>query len=549
MNLSQVFNKIWKSTTYRVLFFVFAFILVLFVFIQVFSDPILKSIADNKILPNINKNSRNHIEFNNLHYNLFTNSLNISNCRLNFIDSSSSGNSKYLVNIPSFSASGINWFRLLFGNGVSFSEIKIKRPEFKIYSSSNGNEQDKKTKPTKTLFDYSFVKKLPERLNPILVDKFEVDSANFEMKIDKNSEVVNEDINLLSLTIKKIKLDSAAIDDSLNLIAANNILLTASKIERKNISSGDLLTVDSLHINTLDSVITVKNLSFKPFLNLDSYFAKRKYRSDRYVINFHSINLHGIDFKNFMWKKEIISSQMKAKNFLIDILTDKRLPINPSCCPKMPNEILKNLDVKFDLKNINLKNGELLIKSLQDWSKKPAVLSFTNINTEINNICSIFGKNDICAIDANANLADRGKLQLNLKYPLQSQMLNFNYTGSLDSMSAIPLNNWLEVENLVRVKSGKIDKITFSGDVEDGITKISEKPLYHNISIKKLSKTDKGEETIASFLFNTFKLRKSNPDDNGTKAVTIFYTKKDEDAFLDVLWIPIRNGLGKVVGF
>jgi hypothetical protein len=261
------------------------------------------------------------------------------------------------------------------------------------------------------------------------------------------------------------------------------------------------------------------------------------------------LNLSGINFRDLFWKRIIDVNKVKSKDFLVDILTDKRLPINPSCCPKMPNEILRSLSIKMNIRQISLNNGKLFIKSLQDWSKKPAVLSFTNVNTKINNISSLPQKNDTSIIKAEANLQNHGSLSLTMIYPLISPMLNFSYVGHLDSMSAVPLNNWLEIENLARVSSGKIDGIIFSGNVKDGITKIREKPLYHNLTVKKLSKTDKGEKIISSFIFNTFILRKSNPNNKRTKIAEIFYAKKNKDAFLDVLWVPIRTALGKVIGF
>jgi hypothetical protein len=191
----------------------------------------------------------------------------------------------------------------------------------------------------------------------------------------------------------------------------------------------------------------------------------------------------------------------------------------------------------------------LFVKSLQQWSAKPAVLSFTHLDVKISNVCSIPQENDTCIINAAANLANAGRLNLTLNYPLLSNTLDFTYKGSLDSMSVMFLNDWLEVENLVRLKKGKIDRITFSAMVKDGTTYIEEKPLYNGIQLKKLDEKDKGEETIPSFIFNTFVLRSSNPSGTQIKTANIIYVKKNEDAFLDVLWIPIRTGLGKVVGF
>jgi hypothetical protein len=551
MNFKSFINGIWGFLPYRILFLILMSFFFLWVIIYIFADSILNNITQDNILPGINKNPGTHVEINKLHYNLFANSISLSNCQLNLVDSSSNGSSKYSVKIPSVKLSGINWFRVLFGDGISLSSLMINKPEINISSFSNSNLESKSAndQERKSLINFSLISKLPERLRPLLLDKLSVNSGKIIKKTNADSSVVDESIKNFSFTIKEIKLDTSSVEDSLKFIFANDILLKASNIERSEISSGDRLLIDSVFISSNDSSLIIKNLSFKPYVSLNNYFSRKKYRSDRYIIAIPALNLSGISFRNLFWNKVLDVNRIKAKDFLIDILTDKRLPISPSCCPKMPNEILRSLDIKMNIKHIGLGDGKLFIKSLQDWSEKPAVLSFVNIDAKINNICSIPQKNDTCTIYAAANLQDRGRLNLTITYPLISPMLNFSYKGNLDSMNALPLNNWLEVENLVKVSSGKIDGITFSANVEDGVTKISEKPLYHNLVVKKLSKTDKNEEIISSFIFNTFVLRKSNPNNKKTRVANIFYDKKNKDAFLDIIWVPIRTALGKVVGF
>jgi hypothetical protein len=549
MNFKTVFSKIWNSIPYRILFLGFSAALLFCIIIFLFINPVLNGTIKNNILSGINKNPGMHVKIDKLNYNIFSNSLNVSKCDLNFDDSSSVGSTKFLVAVSSIKFSGINWFRLLFNNGVSLSAIEVNNPVINIYSSSISEEEHTNKSSISSLIDFSFVSQLPERLNPFLLNQLKINSGKLYVETKDNQETTTDTIRNFSLTLNNINLSPGVISDSLNLILANGLVLSANGITKHGEHSGDELSVDSIRISSEDSSIIVKNLSFKPYLSLEGYFARKKYRSDRYLLYFPSLDLSGMNFKNLFWYKKIEANNLNLNNFVIDILTDKRLPVSPSCCPKMPNEILKKLNFKFAIKSITLNDGALFVKSLQQWSAKPAVLSFTHLDVKINNVCSIPQENDTCIINAAANLANAGRLNLTLNYPLLSNALDFTYEGSLDSMSVMFLNDWLEVENLVRLKKGKIDRITFSAKVKDGTTYIAEKPLYNGIQLKKLDEKDKGEETIPSFIFNTFILRSSNPSGTQIKTADIIYIKKNEDAFLDVLWIPIRTGLGKVVGF
>ncbi len=549
MNLKTLSYKIWNSIPYRILFLGFSAALLFCIIIFLFINPVLNGTIKNNILSGINKNPGMHVKIDKLNYNIFSNSLNVSKCDLIFDDSSSVGSTKFLVAVSSIKFSGINWFRLLFNNGVSLSAIEVNNPVINIYSSSISEEEHTNKPSISTLIDCSFVSQLPERLNPFLLNQVKINSGKLYVETKDNQETTTDTIRNFSLTLNNINLSPGVINDSLNLILANRLVFSANGITRHGEYSGDELSLDSVQISNEDSSIIVKNLSFKPYLSLEEYFARRKYRSDRYLVNFPLLELTGMNFKNLFWYKKIEANNLNLNNFVIDILTDKRLPVSPSCCPQMPNEILKKLNFKFSIKDITLNDGTLFVKSLQQWSAKPAVLSFTHLDVKISNVCSIPQENDTCIINAAANLANAGRLNLTLNYPLLSNTLDFTYKGSLDSMSVMFLNDWLEVENLVRLKKGKIDRITFSAMVKDGTTYIEEKPLYNGIQLKKLDEKDKGEETIPSFIFNTFVLRSSNPSGTQIKTANIIYVKKNEDAFLDVLWIPIRTGLGKVVGF
>jgi hypothetical protein len=143
---------------------------------------------------------------------------------------------------------------------------------------------------------------------------------------------------------------------------------------------------------------------------------------------------------------------------------------------------------------------------------------------------------------------DAGVITMKMKMDLISDKLNFTNHGRLDSMDVKAMNQWLTIENLVRLTNGQISQIKYSTETEDGLALAKVTPVYRNLKVEMLTKK-KEEKTIKTFLANAVKMRGGNPEDGKLKTGSVYYKRKSDDAFLDVLWVPLKKALGKVAGF
>lgn len=111
------------------------------------------------------------------------------------------------------------------------------------------------------------------------------------------------------------------------------------------------------------------------------------------------------------------------------------------------------------------------------------------------------------------------EMSLNVSMPLSSREFSVNYSGTLGRMDCRRLNQWLEVIEGIRIKSGVLEK---------GIDK-----------------------KLITFLAKAVKIRETNMPDGSDPAKTgeVKYSRKSDDAFIQVMWFALRNGLGDIVGF
>src|SRR5690606_28076587 len=142
--------------------------------------------------------------------------------------------------------------------------------------------------------------------------------------------------------------------------------------------------------------------------------------------------------------------------FHTKIFIKTRLPVDSNSRPEMPHEIISSLDFKLNLEEVKTSNSVLILECVMtkvEWREK---LQFTNMQTSIKNISYIIEKQNNetpCLIYGSCYFMKEGLLQINLRYNLLSDNLDFIYKGSIDGMDLTLINSHLEVEDKTEIKS------------------------------------------------------------------------------------------------
>ena len=71
----MILKSIWKNTTYRILIIIAAVLLLLFLAVLIFSDPILNSLVKDKLLSKANSPKNTSLQIDDMSYHLFSNSV------------------------------------------------------------------------------------------------------------------------------------------------------------------------------------------------------------------------------------------------------------------------------------------------------------------------------------------------------------------------------------------------------------------------------------------------------------------------------------------
>lgn len=550
-NSNSVITRLWDCTICRIGILIVASFLSMLLLASIFSNQLFNWIIKPQIVNSINNETTN-IKIGSIDYSFFQNKLIgfdselvLKNCCTKSCDTTS-------IKIPVIAINNFNFISFLFGYGYSISSIYTENVNVTIneYSRTIVNQENETKNLSESTILQMLAKSLPDYIKPLSVNHLQINSASI-VRNTYSDETTIDTIKQVSISISDINIRKKSItkgkDNSIG-----EIKIRLKDIHRKMLGTGYDFKISTISYFSSINRLKIKDLELKPFISDVEFFKRRKYRSDRWIIKIPEIKNVGINLISLLEKNLLAVDSLIVSDFNIAIVTNKTLPADPKSDPKMPHELITTLGFNLELKKIIIKNSSFLIQSIMPNVNRRAQLTFNNINAVINNISNTKNKQTVknpCTINASGYLQETGKLKVELSYPLLTKDLTFNYEGSMDKMDAVKLNSHLEVEDKAHIKSGKIIKATFSVDVNKSVAAVNIIPLYENLSIKILTEDAESESILPSF-FAKFKIRKSNPDDNGKiKSANITYIKKPTDAFLDVVWLSILKGLGDVVGF
>lgn len=546
----------WR-TVGRVTAIVAGVVVVLIVLTLVFIDPLLNWLVKDKLTAAVNKQGGQELSIQSLHYSVFDNALFLEGITYNRRDTAQDGVATLKVDTKYISISGASWFGLLFGSGLQLDELMFQSPRIALIHTQSTFAQDTTaidtTSSQKSVADM-LAEALPDKLRPLRVKQILVDSGTFTQQ-HKGKDIASDSIANVFLTIDGLAVDS--VGSGTKLYSSAN--LCTSAVAWGLPESDYAIKADSVAFSSADSAasrVEMFALSFQPVISDKQFFGRRKFRAVRFRVTSPRFAVQGGNLRDILSGGVMQARSISITQPVIDILLDKRLPVDPASPPaKMPHEIVAEIETPFQVDTFAIDNGTIRYSELFPYDDDPALLRFTNVRvrcTYIANHPQEKSEGPPASILATGNLAGAGPLRVEMKLPLHSKTLDFTYTGKLGAMKAEALNEFLSVSDRIRITSGDVESAGFTINVVGGKASGTVQAVYKNLKVQTLNeKSGKAGglvESFKTFLANAFKIRSDNmPGDLKTGKVN--YVKKPDDAFMDVVWLSLRGGLGEIVGF
>lgn len=388
-----------------------------------------------------------------------------------------------------------------------------------------------------------------------------------------NIEFGDLHINILGNTLKSDYLDIIS-DDSATVIKStdfsmrgikwfkllkdkiNQEVIDESKIDLHDVklrfyNDHQLINLGEININIPEKHLLLDSIQIHPLISDEKLFALSKYRQTRFRFKISRIEITNTNLLE-LTKGSYTAGSIHIKKPSMNVLIDKDKPYDSSAKPKMLNEVFSEIKQKVKIDSIIITDGHLDYFERWSLSRDLAHITMSNLDIAIRNIENKKRKNDTTLVNVDGLFMD-SRLKLKMFIPLNSKEFGLRYSGSMGKMNALILNQFLEVADNNKVKSGEMEsadfRVTVNNGQADGVLNVQ----YKDLSVVKLNEktgSDKGIiNKITSFIGKLLVIKGDNIPGEKQKTGNIHYIRKPGDSFIQVIWFALRSGLSDVVGF
>lgn len=454
----------------------------------------------------------------------------------------------YSFSTKELSFNGVGLLKFLMNKHLNINTVKLLEPSIKLV---NGTNEYKTESDSANRFSlYGFVSTFAKS---ITFDKLSVVDFDLTLYNDQKDDAPSLKSTENSFRIRNFHIGSS----TLNLpgfFEADTIVLQMKHFTYTQPDSLYTFSVGQLKASFRDSTLLIDSISFKP------NFSKRKFgtaagkQTDRLDIQAQKLQLSKIDLRRFLEYHSLIARSGNITALLLIAHRDH----NDIRVPKQPpslQKILKDSPLYIKIDILNLNDATVIYEEVAKGNTLPGRVTFNDINgkfTGITNDSLLIKTGAELVFEANCRIMDEGKLKAYYRFPLDTDITNFDCTGYLTGMSMKTLNGVLEPLAGISVKEGYIDSLDFSFHAGENTSNGTMKFLYHDLEI---GLSDKGPGNIGAndkfkmFVADKFVIINDNPEKRKAPRNAQLYSERNKQRFMfNYTWRTILSGLRETIG-
>jgi hypothetical protein len=465
-------------------------------------------------------------------------------------DSTESGLTIKKLSADSVYFDGLNILDILLGRGLFMARMETHSPKIFLTNVAAGREEIKNI-PVDTT---PIPKVMPGGMPVISYDSIILSDIHVFIPQEFKPSGMDSSYSGLSVKLSGMRLDNDVLK-SQPLFYCKGIDLSLRTFPYNLADSCYILSIEGLHVSLTDSLVTLDTFSFHSKYSEDVFASKHKYATAMLDFRCNGMRVEGIDFNKSIADAAIEFRKFSIRSFYIDSYEDMRLRPDPHPSAVMfPNELFNSIPANIKVDSVVFQNGKM--KMRERWSAGIGTLGFENVCIAISPVSkdsTNLKSNKPAKISLSALFLGEALLKATFIYPLDQKNFDMDIHATLGSFNAKKLNQWLIPIERLEVVDGTLESGKIDMSVRSGKTTTTILPVYHNFSMKVLTKNPHEQrgfaEAIKTFFASTFVVRGNNPKALGglKTGITSRNRIRTED-FFQFLWAGVRKSLGQVVG-
>ena len=444
---------------------------------------------------------------------------------------------------------GLSYIGLLLQKPLQLDKIYLLEPQLVLY------KMPVEKPPGKPLHQ-----NLTGRLKNLRIGEISIDKGHLVLK-DYQKEQNTIACGIPDLQVKGLRLDSLAYNDPNRFFYAQEVKLLANEADILLPKAFYRLKIKQVSLSSRAKTIAITQTQLVPLYSAAGMSRKINSALTQFKLAIPQVKLAGVNFSDFSRYGNIALDLVKIQNPRLTTYKDA-LHFKDKVPQPLPHQIIQGLKMGLSINKIQVTDLDIRYRELSRKTGKMALGTFQNMNLILANISN--DKNRMSAktpavLSGSLLIMGKTSLRGTIRYNLLSPNGYHTIRGTIGNGQPEILNPILEQDQLIRVKSGTVQKGHFRMVLTNTGAKGTMQLHYQNFKVDMLSKPkadskDKKPKQslgkkILSVFANKVVLNTDNaPEENGFKTGEINTPYRQNRSvityWIDGLTSGIRSSLG-----
>lgn len=400
-------------------------------------------------------------------------------------------------------------------NTLTVKHAILESPKIRLYSDPD-KKKDKEKNFEGWVRTYQFIS---EYLQSLQVNSFSIQNASFyTYELQDNDTIPTFQMDSIDASFSYLSLDSAAIFNKNIIENIDDFSVEIKHYDRVISDSLYRIEINNAKVDKTSATLRLKGFKLTPMYDRYEFAQAVGYRKGMITLEVPEITFSGIDFSGLVNDRSFVSENLNLEAMSLDIFSDKHMEEYKRYRQMIP-EMFQSIPLPFRIDTLRVTGGKLTYVERPEGAEETGGVSFTNMYATIYNTTNMIeeGKNNVMVADVQTKFMDEAQFDVNFRFPLDREDLSHTIKGTLAAMPLKTLNKILEPAVNATVKSGYLDKLDFTMELDRQKATGMMHFAYGDLKIELLGNDNddpKLKEKIGSFLANLLIIKTENPDNN-----------------------------------
>lgn len=474
----------------------------------------------SEVIKNLIKSSSKKyiIDYEDLQLNTLENEVNVNNIRISYDSTQFAADDStrlfFDLEMDRLNLAVNSIAEVAYSNSLTVKHAILEAPKIRLYRDP---EKKKEKNFEGWLRAYQFIS---EYLQSLQVNSFSIRNASFyTYELVGNDTVPGFQLDSINASFRYLALDSAAIFNKDIVENIDDFSVEIKNYKRVFPDSLYRIEVESAKVDKQSATLLLSGVKLLPMYEKYDFAQKVGYRKGRVTLDVPAVTFSGIDFHRLVGDRAFASEKLTLDSLSLDIFSDKHMEEYKRYRLMIP-EMLQALPFDFRIDTIRVTQGKLKYEERPEQAEADDTggVIFSDMYATLYNTTNIVSEEEesVMQADIQTTFMHEAKFNVNFRFPLYREDLYHTIQGTLTAMPLTKLNDILEPAVNTSVKSGQLNQLEFTMELDQQKATGMMRFAYDDLKIELLGDQEdpKMKEKIGSFLANLVVIKSDNPSGN-----------------------------------